>query len=145
MAGQGVRWYGRLPPLAFVHHLPLVLNVERTSFVFVQPRRAAGAVGVFEAEAEARRRAGLPCRVVDAEQEPVQMETRRRAPQGEPVRPLWNNDVAIDGDGKPVDAVRGFHPALGELVNRGASATASRSKYGLDMILICTVHFCLHG
>ena len=37
---------------------------------------------------------------------------------GQPVRPLAENDVAIDGRGQPVESVRRFHAALRELADR---------------------------
>ena len=44
-----------------------------------------------------------------------------------PSRPLAENDVAIDADGRPVEAVRRFHAALRELVGRrGIRNDASR-------------------
>ena len=44
-----------------------------------------------------------------------------------PARPLADNDVAIDGDGRPVEAVRRFHAALRELAGRrGIRNDASR-------------------
>ena len=51
------------------------------------------------------------------------------AEQSRAVRPLVENDVAIDGHGQPVESVRRFHAALRELADRLSAVTKqSRSR-----------------